>query len=923
MKNFLLLAAFIILGACTPKTEIESGRFDSKSTIVNKFDDLQQFRIFANPTERDAQVKFVLYNFQEPQLKNIDFLNPANFNFHDDWYLLKTYNGQAVPASSDQPAANLGISSPLDLQKYLLTLNPLPAGLSNSGGRIISKKFYDKAIGSSKIYGLGSVIHSIREGREEVEILAFDLAFSDSPSEAELTQIYNLISKSLNADNLKWLPRSEAQEKLATELSQKSFWKGKITDIKKFRVPGEFQLYSGEVAAGKIRYFKKGEYRAALTKADEILILEELPDDLPLVRGVITNVPQSSLSHVSLLSRGRGTLSAYTADGSLFEVLKSKSLDGKPYVIGLKSEKMLIQELSTEIYNNYLSLIQPQPYKLPSTQFGTEDYVVKLEVAKSWSDEKVIRTLGGKNFGMTKIMKSGIKHPMSPFGISIKAYREHFDKKAKDFAQKMILDSRFSDPRVQLLALEGAKEFEAQFPGELQKDPAKTLLSAADTSSLGQLVKEGGLKNVIEKTEIDPKLEEKIKGHILENFQKIPVGQAFRFRSSSDLEDIPGFSAAGLYDSYSGCLDPSLQTESEKKKTISRAIKKTWASYWNYRAFRERQEQALDHFSGGMGVMVHPNFPTTAELANGVATIHWDSQVSDVLSAEISVHFGETSVVRPDGSLALPQIIQANEKDGVVEIKKNSPSSDGAFILTAEESKDLTLQMKKVLKSWVSEMNLNLSSAQRFTGYALDIEFKVVPEGWLSDFSANGKPIILIKQARPMTKFDRKNLKFSEMPIPRNLLGEATKILKRTFSRQNFKFETVEVYRAQTPYDGAFNAYVSLLWKKAVGPFLKNSKTFLDHTQFQTSHPFMHHGPWDLNLDVKQEHIGASKLKLLYSGAWGEFRLTDSLGSDFDLSGDPVDTEVLIQEPESYLKEIFLGSAPPEPGGGGGEATQE
>ena len=89
-----------------------------------------------------------------------------------------------------------------------------------------------------------------------------------------------------------------------------------------------------------------------------------------------------------------------------------------------------------------------------------------------------------------------------------------------------------------------------------------------------------------------------------------PEGQSLRYRSSTNNEDLPGFSGAGLYDSKT--QDPD-ETE---ENGIDKSIKGVWASLWNFRAFVERDFHRIDHLATAMGVLVHPNY--SDELANGV-----------------------------------------------------------------------------------------------------------------------------------------------------------------------------------------------------------------------------------------------------------------------------------------------------------------
>ena len=84
--------------------------------------------------------------------------------------------------------------------------------------------------------------------------------------------------------------------------------------------------------------------------------------------------------------------------------------------------------------------------------------------------------------------------------------------------------------------------------------------------------------------------------------------QPIRLRSSTNNEDLPGFSGAGLYDSF---------THHPDEGHLAKSVKQVYASLWNFRAFEEREFFRVDHLAAAMGVLVHPNY--SGELANGVA----------------------------------------------------------------------------------------------------------------------------------------------------------------------------------------------------------------------------------------------------------------------------------------------------------------
>ena len=67
----------------------------------------------------------------------------------------------------------------------------------------------------------------------------------------------------------------------------------------------------------------------------------------------------------------------------------------------------------------------------------------------------------------------------------------------------------------------------------------------------------------------------------------LPDGTPLRCRSSTNNEDLPGFSGAGLYDS---------STHRPDEGHLSESIKQVYASLWNYRASLMSRVSAFDEF---------------------------------------------------------------------------------------------------------------------------------------------------------------------------------------------------------------------------------------------------------------------------------------------------------------------------------------
>ncbi|MCA1621076.1 MAG: PEP/pyruvate-binding domain-containing protein [Acidobacteria bacterium] len=73
------------------------------------------------------------------------------------------------------------------------------------------------------------------------------------------------------------------------------------------------------------------------------------------------------------------------------------------------------------------------------------------------------------------------------------------------------------------------------------------------------------------------------------------AGKGLFVRSSSNVEDLPNFNGAGLYDTV-----PNVK-EDEK---LVEAVKTVWASLWNFEAYEARERANIDHSKSFMAVLV-------------------------------------------------------------------------------------------------------------------------------------------------------------------------------------------------------------------------------------------------------------------------------------------------------------------------------
>jgi hypothetical protein len=208
-------------------------------------------------------------------------------------------------------------------------------------------------------------------------------------------------------------------------------------------------------------------------------------------------------------------------------------------------------------------------------------------------------------------------------------------------------------------------------------------------------------------------------------------GVRMRFRSSTNAEDLDGFTGAGLYTSKSGWSIP----------TVRDAIREVWSSVWYFRAFEERSYRNIDHTSVGMALLVHRSFPD--EEANGVAIT---GNIYDPLGVEpgfyVNVQKGDLSVVLPDSGVTTDQFLYHYDMPGqpVVYMGHSNQVPDSTTVLTTTQIHDLGTALKEI-----HEFFMPRYGSEPGVWYAMDTEFKF--DQTLDD--PDGDPVLFMKQARP------------------------------------------------------------------------------------------------------------------------------------------------------------------------------
>ncbi|WP_426474535.1 PEP/pyruvate-binding domain-containing protein [Chryseobacterium balustinum] len=416
-------------------------------------------------------------------------------------------------------------------------------------------------------------------------------------------------------------------------------------------------------------------------KSDEIIIINTTPEFIPTVRGIIITELQTPLSHLVLLAKNRN-IPVYV-DTKVWEKQSVNNLLGKKVELITKE-------------NSYSLKASQKP--IPSKK-AVKEIILKRDLSvtnlvdlETTTPLNIVNSIGSKatNLGLLKQIQKELKSYKTPeYAFAIPFY--YFDQHIKD--------NHFQDKINELYAI--------------PKDSVKLLEKELKA-----------FRKTVKNSKVNPELLKKIE----EKLNAQNDFKNFRFRSSTNAEDMEGFNGAGLYDSKTAIIG-------DTEKTVEKAILEVWSSFWNFRAFQERDLFGINHESCAMGVLVHRSFPD--EKANGVLVTR-NLYRDRYAGITVNVQLGEESVVKPEPGVTCDEFYCHNFNgfgSFVVDYRSTSSLNSGKPILTETEIKKL-FDISPVLERKLYLLWQKRKMAKR--SYPLDIEFK-----YLGD-----EKELYIKQAR-------------------------------------------------------------------------------------------------------------------------------------------------------------------------------
>ena len=416
----------------------------------------------------------------------------------------------------------------------------------------------------------------------------------------------------------------------------------------------------------------------------DIVLYDALPNSLPRVGGIMTSVVQTPLSHVNLRAIQDDVPNAYIAAPLSIDSI-ADLLGGYVYY-KVENEHYEIREATLTEVNEWYEALRPTEPQFPIRDLSITDITPLDDIEFEMST-----AFGAKCSNVATMRTFGFPEGTIPDGFGIPFY--YYD-------QFMIYNNFYQE--AQVMIANPVFQNDINFRIERLKDFRDDIKDAPMPQWM---------------------LDELQAMH-----DAFPAGTAVRCRSSTNNEDLPGFSGAGLYAS---------KTQHVDEGHIKKSIKQVYASMWNFRAYEERDFYRVDHFTAAMGVLCHPNFQD--EQSNGVG-ISIDPIYETDSTFYLNTQVGESLITNPDPN-SVPEEI----------LLYQNPSQGGGYLVLALSNLvnpgELVMdqvyldQMRDYLTVIHNEFAV-LYDVVGAEGFGMDIEYKVTATGQLA-----------IKQARPWVSF--------------------------------------------------------------------------------------------------------------------------------------------------------------------------
>lgn len=456
-----------------------------------------------------------------------------------------------------------------------------------------------------------------------------------------------------------------------------------------------YQPLTHGVGYGVLTFVSAEDLHSTPLGSQVLLVTDDVPNDIPLVGGLITQAFQTPLAHVNVLSQSRGTPNMALRN-ALDDPKIAENL-GELVRLEVSGDGFSIEPADPDEAAAFWEGFTPSgPKQSPRLRTDVTDLVDLVDASL-----ESLPLIGAKAAQMAELYRvrpinSGACTNVIPFQVPEGAFAvpvAHFLRHYEESGAKAFFDS------------ESVRE-------NFATDPIRraNILERVQT--------------LILRHPVEPVLLLTVMDQVQRRFQNKRV----RFRSSSNAEDLPGFNGAGLYTSESAQLD-------DPERSVEDALRIVWASLFNPRAYDEREIARVDHDNVAMGVLVHEAFLQEAANGVGVSRNLADPNRGDIYY--VNVQAGEASVTNPAPGVTTEAFTYRWTRPPTKTLLSVSNLTFGNPVMTEAEE----LEVGCALAAVHAHFEPLLDPDDEDPWFAMEIEFKL-------EYPSRN---LLLKQARPHT----------------------------------------------------------------------------------------------------------------------------------------------------------------------------
>ena len=411
--------------------------------------------------------------------------------------------------------------------------------LSLERGRALYENNYSKA---DRRFLLGTVAYQTAGAK-----FTFEFWESDNLTTELVNETSAALGKSFFAQ-LYFKPNSLSQEEVATAAvagggALKTLTAGELARDAAYQ---PLNIASG---IGQLRMIERMTPDTVIDR-NQIVIFSEAPIQLTPLSGIITTEPASPLSHVNMLAKQWAIPNAHIKNADkLF-----KQLEGKYVRLEVREDNYSLTPADVRaVEARQRQWLKRSDLITPKADLGY-DRLTNLNEQRA---RDALR-FGAKSANLGEIINARLPEITVPpgFGIPFHFYQEFIRRnKLEERIAAAVEEDRFvHDPKYRKQRLAEVRRWitEGRHSEEFQKA-------------------------------------------VLEKVHREYAGKGLFARSSTNAEDLPNFSGAGLYTTV-----PNIRSDDQ----LMEGIKTVWASVWNYEAYEARESFGMNHFGVYPGVLI-------------------------------------------------------------------------------------------------------------------------------------------------------------------------------------------------------------------------------------------------------------------------------------------------------------------------------